>query len=254
MPKNHVIISADVECDGHFPPDYSMISVGMSVVGKPEINFYSEIKPISENFIPDALAVSGLDRNRLITEAPDAKTVMTNLINWLSIIKNEGPILILCAPTSFDSMFLNYYFHKFIGTNAFGLASFIDLRSYWYGKTGCNWKYTNKNIIKQLFQIDLPHTHNALDDAIEQGRCFEEMLKYDHRLVDFIEEQLKILRTQDSKIVVFRQKDRTYSIRAMLHELKTKSKIAQDFLKEVRDLISDHLPFDKRKKLNSGTK
>lgn len=63
-------IAADVEADGPIPGPYSMISLGMSVVGKPEYTFYTEIKSISDDFIPQALEVSGLDRERLIREAP----------------------------------------------------------------------------------------------------------------------------------------------------------------------------------------
>ena len=53
-----------------------MISFDMSVVGKPELGFYTELKPISDEYVPQALAVSGLDRDRLIAEAPEPEQAM----------------------------------------------------------------------------------------------------------------------------------------------------------------------------------
>ena len=62
--------AVDVEADGPVPGPYSMISLGMAVVGQPGLAFYTELRPISGDFVPEALAVSGLDRDRLLREAP----------------------------------------------------------------------------------------------------------------------------------------------------------------------------------------
>lgn len=53
-------IMVDIEADGPIPGDYSMICFGAIIV-EPELSrtFYGKLKPISEAFIPDALAVSG---------------------------------------------------------------------------------------------------------------------------------------------------------------------------------------------------
>ncbi|UVO07431.1 hypothetical protein LW347_16325 [Pectobacterium polonicum] len=71
-------ISVDVEVDGSIPGPYSMLSLGMQVIGKDESDFYfySELKPISENFVQEALAVSGLNRDVLLRTASEPKEVM----------------------------------------------------------------------------------------------------------------------------------------------------------------------------------
>lgn len=69
-------IAADVEADGPIPGPYSMLSLGLAVTGRPELSFYTELKPISDAFVPRALAVSGLDRERLLHDAPHPEEAM----------------------------------------------------------------------------------------------------------------------------------------------------------------------------------
>ena len=56
-------IVVDVEADGPIPGDYSMVCFGAIVV-EPVLarTFYGRLKPISEKWLPDALAVSGFSR------------------------------------------------------------------------------------------------------------------------------------------------------------------------------------------------
>ncbi len=72
-------ISVDIEADGPIPGPYSMISFGAAVAGRQdgasytaadpqERTFYRELRPISDAYVPEALAVSGLDRDRLVRE------------------------------------------------------------------------------------------------------------------------------------------------------------------------------------------
>jgi hypothetical protein len=53
--------SVDIESSGPIPGRYSMLSLGACVVGNPGESFYVELKPISADFVPEALKVSGLD-------------------------------------------------------------------------------------------------------------------------------------------------------------------------------------------------
>ena len=57
-------VAVDVEADGPIPGPYSMLSLGMALVGESETRFYTELKPISDEFVPKALEVAGLDRDR----------------------------------------------------------------------------------------------------------------------------------------------------------------------------------------------
>ncbi len=57
----------DIESDGPIPGDYSMIWFGAEIV-EPELNrtFYGKLRPVSNAFIPEALAVSGFSREECL--------------------------------------------------------------------------------------------------------------------------------------------------------------------------------------------
>ncbi|MEU6720157.1 hypothetical protein ABZ897_52615 [Nonomuraea sp. NPDC046802] len=45
------------------------------------------MKPISDTFVPEALAVSGLDRDRLIREAPTPEQAMAQAARWVNDLR-----------------------------------------------------------------------------------------------------------------------------------------------------------------------
>jgi hypothetical protein len=172
-------IAVDVEADGPIPGPYSMISLGMAVTGRDDLTpFYTELRPISEQFVPQALTVSGLDRDRLLREAPPAEEAMRAAARWVNDLRRSGHPVFLAAPAVWDGMFLHWYFMRFTGTSPFGATgSGIDLRSYWMGLTGCEWSGTRKDIIKRALGLaGLPHTHHAGEDAAELARVFGAVL------------------------------------------------------------------------------
>ena len=44
-------VAVDVEADGPIPGPYSMLSLGMAVAGRSELTFYTELQPISDDFV-----------------------------------------------------------------------------------------------------------------------------------------------------------------------------------------------------------
>ncbi len=74
----------DVEADGPIPGEYSMISFGAVIVDKSlDKTFYGKLKPISEKFIPEALAVSGRTREQTLLHS-DPTSVMQEFTDWLN--------------------------------------------------------------------------------------------------------------------------------------------------------------------------
>ena len=171
-------IAVDVEADGPIPGPYSMISLGMAVAGRPDLTFYTELRPISDAFVPQALAVSGLDRDRLLREAPSAEEAMRSAANWVNGLRGVGRPVFLAAPAVWDGMFVHWYFMRFLGKSPFGATgSGVDLRSYWMGLTGCEWVETRKGAIKHALALTgLPHTHHAGEDAAELAQVFAAVL------------------------------------------------------------------------------
>ena len=77
-------VMVDVEADGPIPGDYSMIALG-AVVVEPALDrvFYGRLRPISEAFLPEALAIGGFTREQcLIFDEP--KSVMEAFREWIA--------------------------------------------------------------------------------------------------------------------------------------------------------------------------
>ncbi len=146
----------DVEADGPIPGDYSMISFGAIVVEPAlEQTFYGQLKPISDRFIPEALAVSGFSRDE--TQAfNEPKEVMARFRDWLKQCCRGRPFFI-ADNNGFDWQFVNWYFHHFLGENPFGHSS-TNLGSLYKGMmkdTFVNFKHLRGT----------KHTHHPVDDA-----------------------------------------------------------------------------------------
>jgi hypothetical protein len=167
-------VAVDVEADGPIPGPYSMISLGMAVAGRSELTFYTELRPISDEFVPEALAVSGLDRQRLLAEAPTAEEAMRAADAWVRGLRKLGRPVFLAAPAVWDGMFVHWYFTRFIGRSPFGATgSGVDLRSYWMGRTSGEWFASRKTDILSALDLRLPHTHHAGQDADELAQIFD---------------------------------------------------------------------------------
>ena len=146
----------DIESDGPIPGDYSMICFG-AVIVEPSLekSFYGQLKPISEKFIPEALAVSGFSREETLAfdEPPE---VMNRFALWIAENSTGRPFFI-SDNNGFDWQFINWYFHHFVGSNPFGHSS-TNLGSLYKGMV----KDTFKNF-KHLRKTK--HTHHPVDDA-----------------------------------------------------------------------------------------
>jgi hypothetical protein len=72
----------DVESDGPIPGDYSMVSFGSVLVNEAlDQTFYGQLRPISEQFIPTALSVSGHTRTEVLS-FNEPKKVMEDFGVW----------------------------------------------------------------------------------------------------------------------------------------------------------------------------
>jgi len=149
-------IMVDVESDGPIPGDYSMISFGAVLVNESlDQTFYGQLKPISEKFIPEALAVSGFTREDTLS-FNDPVQVMTDFKNWIEKIASDRPLFI-SDNNGFDWMFICWYFHHFIGINPFGHSS---------QNLGSLYKGMEKDTFKNFKHLrKTKHTHHPVDDA-----------------------------------------------------------------------------------------
>ncbi len=149
-------IMVDVEADGPIPGDFSMICFGAIVV-EPSLSktFYGQLQPISEKWVPAALAVSGFTREETM-EFQSPAFVMEEFAGWLKTHSKGRPIFV-ADNNGFDWQFINWYFHHFYGANPFGFSS-MNLGSLYKGMV----KDASQNF-KHLRRTS--HTHHPVDDA-----------------------------------------------------------------------------------------
>lgn len=158
----------DIEADGPIPGDYSMVSFGAVLVRDGlDKTFYGKLKPISENWIPQALAVSGHTREETLA-FDDPKQVMESFRDWLKWECPGHPIFI-SDNNGFDAMFITWYFHHFLGSNPFGYSS---------QNLGSLYKGMVKDMFKNFKHLrKTRHTHHPVDDAKGNAEALLEMAK-----------------------------------------------------------------------------
>ncbi|SEP43083.1 3'-5' exoribonuclease domain-containing protein [Mucilaginibacter sp. OK283] len=165
-------IMVDIESDGPIPGDFSMISFGAVLVQDGlDKTFYGQLKPISENYIPEALAVSGHTREEVLS-FDDPATVMINFATWIKTVCKDQPIFI-SDNNGFDWMFICWYFHHFTGKNPFGFSS---------QNLGSLYKGMVKDMFKNFKHLrKTAHTHHPVDDAKGNAEALI-TLKREHEL------------------------------------------------------------------------
>ncbi len=178
MGNHETFISVDIEASGPIPGEFSMLSLGACVVGETAQSFYVEIKPITRNFEPEALAVAGFDLDDLAQRGTDPTRAMRLFDEWLARVTPPGRTPVFVAyPLAFDWMFVAYYFHRFLHHNPFGFSG-VDVKSFYIGMMGTPWTTSSKQDMEPQFAADLPLTHNAREDAIAQAELFARLLAH----------------------------------------------------------------------------
>lgn len=189
--------SIDVEADGPTPMPYSMVSLGAVITGfkdvdgsivrldmqDPQNTFYAELKPISDLWVPESLAVSGLERAHLENNGQDPAKAMTDFSVWVNnMVSNyDCKTGVFCAfPLGYDWMWAYWYLENFSEFGSpFGHSRGLDIKTLYMSKSrNTLTRSTKMNIPKKLRSI-LPHTHNALDDAKEQGDLLMNLLEWE---------------------------------------------------------------------------
>jgi hypothetical protein len=99
---------------------------------------------------------------------------MRRYLFWVKAL--PGKPVFVAYPAGFDFLFVYWYLMRFTGESPFSHSA-LGNKTYAMAmlKTGYR-DATKKNMPKRWFD-DLPHTHAALDDAIEQGALFCNMLR-----------------------------------------------------------------------------
>ena len=176
-----IYVSTDVETDGPIPGPHSMLSFGSAA--------YFPDKTLVSTFSANLETLPGASADPRTMEwwksQPEAwsacrenlqppETAMTRYVSWLKQL--PGKPVFVAYPAGFDFTFIYWYLIRFAGESPFSHSA-LDIKTYAMAKLRRPYRESTKRNMPKRWFDDLPHTHKALDDAIEQGALFCNMLK-----------------------------------------------------------------------------
>jgi hypothetical protein len=103
----------------------------------------------------------------------DPAEVMPRYVTWLKQL--PGKPVFVAYPAGFDFLFVYWYLIRFADESPFSFSA-LDIKTYAMALLKGEYRdATKRNMPKRWFD-DLPHTHVAAADALEQGALFCNML------------------------------------------------------------------------------
>jgi hypothetical protein len=175
-----IYVSTDVETDGPIPGPHSMLSFASAA--------YQSDKTLLTTFAANLETLPGASGDPRTMEwwssQPEAwaacrqnarppEAAMRAYLAWLKGL--PGRVVFVAYPAAFDFMFVAWYLVRFTGENPFSHAA-LDIKSYAMAVLKTPFRATVKRMMPRRWFDPLPHRHIALDDAIEQGALFCNML------------------------------------------------------------------------------
>ncbi len=180
-----VYFCLDCEASGPIPPLFNLLSIGVTSVRRSgdrhELgnSFYIELQPIFPGFDSEALAVCGLDVERLKREGIEPKKAMIRLADWvLRENGTSGDPVFVGHNAVFDWSYIAYYYAHFGIKNPFGYKG-IDTKSLAMGKLGIGWNETSKERLEAMLALPAQETdrvHRADYDAWYQALILQALL------------------------------------------------------------------------------
>lgn len=181
MPEE-IYISVDVETAGPIPADFALLSIGACLVEDASVSFYIELQPDRDGFTAEAMSIHGLSFDKLKQNGTSAREAMQAFADWVNQVSvDKGRPIFVALNAPFDWMFINDYFHRYLGTNPFGHSA-LDIKAYFMGQTGVEWGETSMQHMTRHFLEERHLTHNALADAQDQAEIFRMILEQSPKL------------------------------------------------------------------------
>jgi len=176
-----IYVSTDIEADGPIPGPHSMLSFASAAYRADGtlIDKYTANLEQLAGAAPEPRTVEwwsqfpqAWEACRRDTRSPEI--VMPEYLAWLTAL--PGQPVFVGWPAGWDFMWIYWYLVRFTRERPFR-ESALDIRSYAMGMRKTDFKRTSRTYLpKRWFDVKLAHTHVALDDALEQGAVFCNML------------------------------------------------------------------------------
>ena len=177
---SEVYVSTDVETDGPIPGPHSMLSFGSAayLADKQLIGTFSanlETLPGATG-APDTMAWWQTQPEAWAACRKDLQPPEKSMRDYLVWLKQlPGKPVFVAYPAAFDFLFVYWYLIRFTGESPFSHSA-LDIKTFAMALLKSGYRDSTKRNMPRRWFDDLPHSHQALDDAIEQGALFCNML------------------------------------------------------------------------------
>ena len=179
--KPEIYVSTDVEADGPVPGLNSMLSFGSAafLADKTLVSTFSAnletlpeatSDPQTMEWWKTKPAAWKVCRENL--QSPEK--AMKDYVAWVKLL--PGIPVFVGYPATFDFMFVYWYLIRFTGESPFSFSA-IDIKTLAMAILKTNFRKTVKENMPQHWFDANPHPHIALEDAIEQGKLFCNILR-----------------------------------------------------------------------------
>lgn len=179
--RTEIYVSTDVEVDGPIPGPHSMLSFASAA--------YTADKTLLGTFTANLALLPGASGHpdtmawwaqhpeawqaaRSEPETPEA--AMPRYAAWLEAL--PGLPVFVGYPAAFDFLFVYWYLIRYAGRSPFSFSA-LDMKTMAMVMLRKDYRRSTKSAMPKRWFDDLPHSHVALDDAIEQGALFCNMLQ-----------------------------------------------------------------------------
>lgn len=175
-----IYVSTDVETDGPIPGPNSMLSFASAVYrgDKTLLGTFSANLHLLPGATGDPRTLqwwrehqAAYDATRRDLEEP--ASAMKRYVAWVNAL--PGRPVFVAYPAGFDFLFVYWYLIRFAGESPFSFSA-LDVKTYAMAVLKTDYRDTVKANMPTRWFDNLPHTHVALEDAIEQGTMFCNML------------------------------------------------------------------------------
>jgi hypothetical protein len=175
-----IYVSTDIEADGPIPGPHSMLSFGSAAFDANGrlLNTFAANLELLEGASPSPATMefwkgnpAAWNATRVDCQAPSV--AMPAYSAWLKTL--PGKPVFVGYPAAFDFMFVYWYLMRFAGESPFSHSA-LDIKTYAMATLRLPYRESTKRNMPRRWKGAIPHTHVALDDAIEQGKVFCLML------------------------------------------------------------------------------
>lgn len=178
--RGETYVSTDVETDGPIPGPHSMLSLASAafaadgeLVGTFTANL-AELPGAAGH--PDTMAWWQTQPEAWAACRANPRPpadAMRDYAAWVGGL--PGRPVFVAYPAGFDFTFVYWYLVHFTGRSPFSHSA-LDMKTLAMALLGTDYRDATKRAFPRRWLSARPHTHVALDDALEQGEVFVQML------------------------------------------------------------------------------